>query len=59
MPEELSLDHIEENGYAVFAAIAVSARLAGRELERCVDLIRSLVGEVDVTWALPGGKKDR
>lgn len=48
MPEELSLGHVGENGYAVFAALAVSARLVSREVERCVELVRGLVGEVDL-----------
>ena len=58
MPEELSLRHVEENGYAVFAALAVSSRLVGRELERCVELVRSLVGEVDLRWDVDERKKD-
>lgn len=58
MPEELALGHIEENGYAVFAALAVSSRLASREVERCVELVRSLVGEVDLRWDADEAKKD-
>ena len=58
MPEELSLGHVEENGYAVFAALAVSMRLASREVERCVQLVKSLVGEVDLKWNMEDLKKD-
>lgn len=58
MPEELSLGHIEENGYAVFAALAVSSRLVSREVEKCVELVRGLVGEVDLRWNDDQDKKD-
>lgn len=58
MPEEFSMGHVEENGYAVFAALAVSARLIGREVERCTDLVRSLVGETDLGWMFNEDKKD-
>ena len=58
MPEELALPHVEENGYAVFAALAVSSRLVSREVERCVELVRSLVGEVDIRWNSEEEKKD-
>jgi hypothetical protein len=57
MPEELAISHVGENGFAVFAALAVSSRLITREVERCVDLVRSLVGEVDMGWHLDE-KKD-
>ena len=57
MPEELSLEHVEENGYAVFAALAVSSRLVSREIERCVGLVRSLVGEMDLRWDVEELKK--
>jgi hypothetical protein len=58
LPEELSLEHVGENGYAVFAAVAVSSRLASREVQRCVSLVRDLVGEVDLQWDLTSDKKD-
>ena len=58
MPEELSLGYVEENGYAVFAALAVSMRLASREVERCVQLVKSLVGEVDLKWNMEDLKKE-
>jgi hypothetical protein len=49
-PEEMSLAYVGEVGYAVFAAMSVSSQLVGHEIERCVDLMRSLVGEVNVGW---------
>ena len=49
-PEEMSLEHVGEVGYAVFAAMSVSSRFADHELERCIGLVRSLVGEVDLQW---------
>ena len=58
MPEELAIGHVEENGYAVFAALAVSMRLASVEVERCVELVKSLVGEVDLKWNLEDTKKN-
>jgi hypothetical protein len=58
LPEELALEHVGENGYAVFAAVAVSSRLASREVQRCVELVTDLVGEVDLQWNVSDGKKD-
>ena len=52
MPGELALEHVEENGFAVFAALAVSSRLAGRELKKCVQAVRALEGEVSLGWQL-------
>ena len=46
----MSLKHVGETGYAVFAAMSVSSQLAGVEIEQCVELVRSLVGEVDLAW---------
>jgi len=57
MPEELAIQHVGENGFSVFATLAVSARLITREIVRCVELVRSLVGEVDLGWHLDE-KKD-
>jgi hypothetical protein len=58
MPEELALTHTGETGYSLFAAMAVSSRLAIREIRICVDLVRSLVGEVDLHWSLEKDKKE-
>jgi hypothetical protein len=55
--EELKLEHVGENGYAVFAALAVSSRLASSEVDRCVGLVKSLVGEVDLRWGDEGKKE--
>jgi len=52
MPGELALEHVGENGYSVFAALAVSFRLASRELRKCVEVVRALEGEVDLQWEL-------
>jgi len=49
-PDELKLEHVGENGYAVFAALAVSSKLGSVEVQRCVELVRGLVGEVDLGW---------
>ena len=57
LPEELGLEHVGENGYAVFAAVAVSSRLANREVQECVKLVKNLVGEVDLRWDVTGKKK--
>jgi hypothetical protein len=58
LPEELGLEHVGENGYAVFAAIAVSSRLASREVQRCVSFVRDLVGEVDLQWDVTKAKQE-
>jgi hypothetical protein len=47
-PEEMSLREVGEAGYVAFAAMFVSSQFANREVERCVGLVRSLVGEVDL-----------
>jgi len=52
LPKELNMENVGERGYAVFAALAVATRLANREVERCVELVRSLVGEVDLQWEM-------
>lgn len=49
--EELNIEHVGENGYAVFAAMAVTSRLARLAIARCVELVKSLLGEVDLDWA--------
>ena len=49
-PEQMSLKHVGETGYAVFAALSISSQLAGQEIEVCARLVRSLVGEVDLVW---------
>ena len=48
MPEELAFEHVEENGYSVFAALSVSSKLASHQVKRCVELVRGFVGEVDL-----------
>jgi hypothetical protein len=50
MPQELALEHVGENGFSVFAALAVSSRMIGLEVQKCVALVRSLVGDVDLGW---------
>jgi hypothetical protein len=57
VPQELSLEHVGENGYAVFAALAVSSRLASREVERCTELVRDLVGEVYLRFNMEDKKE--
>jgi len=49
--EELKIEHVEESGYAVFAAMAVTSRLSRLAIGRCVELVKSLLGEVDLNWA--------
>lgn len=49
-PEQMSLGHVGETGYAIFAALSVMTQLAGHEIEECAALVRSLVGEVDLAW---------
>ena len=49
-PEQMSLKHVGETGYAVFAAMSISSQLAGHEIEVCALLVRSLVGEMDLAW---------
>jgi hypothetical protein len=50
LPEKLGLEHVGPNGCAVFAALEVTSGLASWEVQRCVELVRSLVGEADVQW---------
>jgi len=58
VPEGLKSEYVGECGYAGFAALAVASRLANREVESCVELVRSLVGEVDLQWEPEEGKKE-
>jgi hypothetical protein len=48
--EQMSLKHVGETGYAVFAALSISSQLAGHEIEVCALLVRSLVGEMNMAW---------
>jgi hypothetical protein len=41
-PEEMSLKHVGETGYAVSAAMSVSSQLDGHEVEQCVILCSKL-----------------
>jgi hypothetical protein len=56
-PEEMSLEHVGETGYALFAAISVTTQLVDNEIEQCVNLVRSLVGEVDLLWNAEADKE--
>lgn len=47
-PEEMSPRDVGETEYVAFAAMSVSSQFANQEVERCVGLVRSLVGEVDL-----------
>lgn len=47
-PEDMSLKGVGETGYVAFAAMSVSSQFADQEVERCVGLVRSLVGEVNL-----------
>ena len=53
----LTFEHVNENGYAVFAAVSVSTRLATVEIERLLDLVKSLVGEMDLRFDLDEKKE--
>lgn len=48
--EEMSLEHVGETGYAVFAAMSVTSQLIGNAVEECVKLVRGIVGEVKLGW---------
>jgi hypothetical protein len=51
MPEEMGLEHVGETGYAVFATMSVSSKVADQQLENCMLQVRKLVGEVDLEWS--------
>ena len=46
----LSLDHAAEEGYASFAVAQVVSSLISQDLEKLLENVRSLVGEVNFTW---------
>jgi hypothetical protein len=56
-PKQLSLERVEESGFAVFAALAVTYSVGYREVGRCVDLVKKLIGEVAVYGTDPRREK--
>ncbi|KKY19381.1 putative mfs transporter [Phaeomoniella chlamydospora] len=53
-PDLLSIRHVYEPCYAAFAVLQIVSSLATEETERCVELIRELVGEVDFSFHIVG-----
>ncbi|KAF1832626.1 hypothetical protein BDW02DRAFT_554317 [Decorospora gaudefroyi] len=49
-PQILSLRHIAEPGYAAFAVMSVSTRCIGMDVERLLERVRGLVGELDFSF---------
>jgi len=46
----LSLRHIAEPGYAAFAVMAISTRCINMDLQRLLEGVRKLVGELDFSF---------
>ena len=46
-PEILGINHFLEPGYAAFAVTQVTSKLISYDLERILNVVKSLVGEVD------------
>ena len=49
-PEILSIEHFLEPGYSAFAVTQVASRLISDDLRRVVEIVKSLVGEVDFSF---------
>jgi hypothetical protein len=43
----LSIRHVNEPGYAAFAVLQISARCISIDMDRLIDAVRDLVGELD------------
>lgn len=57
----LSIRHVNEPGYAAFAVLQLCARSIGVDVDRLLDAVRELVGELDFTLKitnLPSGDSD-
>ena len=46
IPDELRSKRLKENEYVILSVLTITSGLVGCEAERCVELVRSLVGEV-------------
>jgi hypothetical protein len=50
--EILSMKHVSEEGYSAYATLQVAITLVSGDLERLIDNVRELVGEVDFRYAV-------
>lgn len=49
-PEILSMKHVSEEGYTAYATLQVAIALVSGDLERLIDNVRELVGEVNFRY---------
>lgn len=49
-PDILNVRHVTEHGYAAFAVTQVASRLISHDMEKLLDNVRALVGEVDFSF---------
>lgn len=50
--EILSMKHVSEEGYAAYASLQVAITLVSADLEKLIDNVRELVGEVDFRYQM-------
>lgn len=54
----LSLRHIAEPGYAAFAVMAISTRCIHMDLQRLLEGVKRLVGEMDFSFHVVSTNRD-
>ena len=54
----LSIDHVAEPGYSAFAVMQVASSMISDDLERLLENVKSLVGEVDFSFRVVAGSAD-
>jgi hypothetical protein len=55
----LSVRHVNEPGYTAFAVLQLSARCIGVDVDRLLDAVRDLVGELDFSLGVVQEELDR
>jgi hypothetical protein len=55
----LSVRHVDEPGYAAFAVLQLSARCIGIDLEKLIETVKELVGELDFSFHIVSTKGKR
>lgn len=50
LPGILSMKHVSEEGYTAYATLQVAITLVSGDLERLIDNVRELVGEVNFRY---------
>lgn len=54
----LSIDHVTEPGYSAFAVMQVASSMISDDLEKLLENVKALVGEVDFSFRVNSGSAD-